>query len=89
MPRRSLKSPCLDCGVDTRKIEEFYMILPELWLTAVPDEDHTMNKFLCIGCLEHRLGRKLCTSDFPAHIPLNFPERDGMSDRLKNRIITQ
>jgi len=86
MLKGTIKCDCIDCSVDTRKINEFYMVHRELWLTAVPDEDNAMTKFLCIGCLERRLGRKLIALDFQANVPLNWPGIRTMSDRLLSRI---
>jgi hypothetical protein len=50
-----LAAPCADCGADTfEDNHEYYMISDDLWQTAGADEG-----FLCIGCLETRLGRQL------------------------------
>jgi hypothetical protein len=54
---------CADCGVDTCPVEtgsraESFMVHDEIW-AAAGDEDH-----LCVGCLEHRLGRQLTPGDF-------------------------
>ncbi len=45
------------------------MVRPEIWTAAV-GEDST--GFLCIGCLEVRLGRPLTAADFTA-APVNLP----------------
>ena len=50
--------PCKDCGVNT-KDSEFYMVCDKIWEQVQGGED-----YLCIGCLEKRLGRKLTRSDF-------------------------
>ena len=47
---------CLDCGVDTIAIDEYYMVTHELWANS--------DGMLCIGCLEKRLGRELTPDDF-------------------------
>jgi len=57
---------CEDCGVNTSKIEEYYMVLDEVWLSVCED----VYGMLCIGCLEERLGRRLMTADF-TDCPLN------------------
>jgi hypothetical protein len=44
--------------------------------------------FLCIKCLEDRLGRELTRADLEIDNPLNQPER-GLSDRLRNRLAIQ
>jgi hypothetical protein len=51
---------CLDCGVDTRAIDEYYIVTHELWARANPDGAG----MLCVGCLEKRLGRELTPDDF-------------------------
>lgn len=65
---------CNDCGVDTapmrkRKLGrwetgrwEWYSVHSSVWAQAGM-EPH--GGFLCIGCLETRLGRQLCQDDFP------------------------
>jgi hypothetical protein len=60
-------APCGDCGVDTLAPAtsppsgraEYYMIHDHLWATA-----GGIQGFLCIGCLEIRLGRQLTAADF-------------------------
>jgi hypothetical protein len=46
---------CLDCGVNTGTIGEYYILRDEVWLAAVPRR-HGM---LCLGCVEARLHRRL------------------------------
>lgn len=78
--------PCKDCGVNThrhRGIREYYMVTTQVWCEA-----HKPNKpeagFLCIGCLEKRLGRELNAQDFdPAPINYIFTQ----SIRLKDRVL--
>ena len=64
--------PCADCGFDTIVVE-YYMVHDHVWAAAGmgPDED---SGFLCIGCLERRLGRPLIGGDFPPHLPINWPD---------------
>jgi hypothetical protein len=71
---------------------EYYMVTDGVWkaagmLTSMVT-DHEGN-FLCIGCLELRIGRELCARDFtdckvnaPDH-PCNTPR---LRDRLNNRL---
>lgn len=71
------KCPCADCETDTADLGEWYMLKPEIWQAA------GMTKgFLCIGCVEQRLERKLTPTDFP-DAPVNRPSK---SDRLLNRL---
>lgn len=71
---------CMDCGVDTSKTHEYYMVHDEIWLFVNPG-DYGM---LCIGCLEERLGRELTPYDF-TDAPVNSEDWIH-SDRLKSRI---
>lgn len=72
---------CRVCGVDTAEIDEYYMIQFDLWQTVVPKEHQ--KKYLCIGCLEGYLGRKLVSEDF-IEAYINY-DRSG-SDRLMDRL---
>jgi hypothetical protein len=77
---------CMDCGVDTNEIREYFMVTNRIWMKYVPER----KGFLCIGCLETRMGRTLDAKDFPAHLPINNPH--GLffphSDRLMARLTT-
>jgi hypothetical protein len=53
---------CMDCGVDTVKAGEHYMLVDNVWF-SITESDRGM---LCIACLENRLGRKLNPNDFNA-----------------------
>ena len=72
---------CLDCRVDTGKINEHYFINTEDWIKVVGSKIG----MLCIGCLENRLGRTLTSSDFPP-VHINNPRLYSMSSRLLSRI---
>lgn len=52
-------APCKDCGVKTVEIGEYYNVYNDVWNEADGGQG-----FLCIGCLENRLGRKLNPDDF-------------------------
>lgn len=73
---------CLDCGVDTFHIAEYYMVQDVLWDEVNPD----VEGMLCIGCLEKRLGRILQPSDFPSSVPLNADTSRRRSFRLSSRM---
>ena len=51
---------CHDCNVDTAEIHEYYMVENSLWREA-----GSVDGFLCISCLESRIGRELTHDDFP------------------------
>ena len=60
---------CQDCGRDTTPDElagwEWYLVRDELWAEA-----GNPSGFLCVGCLERRLGRALRPDDF-SDAPVN------------------
>lgn len=73
---------CMDCGVDTGKIGEHYMLVDSTW-NAIHDSNKGM---LCIGHVESRLGRKLVPSDFnDSHVNKPFPGK-FFSNRLQSRL---
>ena len=80
---------CQDCGVDTTPCTgkrgcrhkgkwEHYMVTKALWEQAGMDSG-----FLCIGCLERRIGRRLTPADFP-DLPINYPD-PWDTERLASR----
>lgn len=76
------KMPCHDCGVDTHIRNEYYMVYNDIWETVAKDVGLG---FLCIGCLEKRLKRKLNSADF-THWPVNSYPRNCYSIRLWRRL---
>lgn len=72
---------CMDCGVDTRAIEEYYMLHDHVWREANPD----IEGILCVGCVEQRLGRKLAAADFTDK-KINVTARHSGSARLTDRL---
>ena len=66
-----MNAPCKDCGVETLPVDgrraEWYMVKPDVWADA-----GMTTGFLCIGCLETRLGRQLTREDF-TDCPVNNP----------------
>lgn len=78
-------APCHDCGLDTcppSGTSEWYMVNDDVWASAGIREG-----YLCIGCIETRLGRQLVRGDF------KFPDahdgEDGGDDtpRLRSRLV--
>jgi len=64
MPRRRLLE-CYDCRVDTSNatgIGHYYMLDDEVWQRATRDTARI--RWLCLDCLEARLGRPLRSTDF-------------------------
>lgn len=83
-----MPSPCLDCRVDTAPDHnsdwEWYMVKDEVWAEAGLRADRKSHgEFLCIGCLESRLGRELTPEDFGPE-PVNAPAPCD-SERLNRR----
>ena len=86
---------CLDCGLPTWQPQaksEWYMVRDQIWQASgaptrkviVPGEP---GFYLCIGCLEIRLGRRLFAGDFTA-TPVNMV-RAGNSDRMNDRLVRE
>ena len=51
---------CQDCGCDTIRTNNWYMVRDSVWLRAMP----CRAGILCIPCLEWRLGQPLVPADF-------------------------
>lgn len=79
---------CIDCGVDTFVTREWYMVHDALWQSVITSEDPVTRVFLCVLCLEDRLGRQLCSSDFmdPAEAKINRHEIGRKNERLLSRL---
>lgn len=75
---------CLDCGVDTLEIRDWYMLQLEVWQKVITSKDPIARRFLCILCLEKRLGRTLEAADF-VDAPINKPN-PKMSALLMSRV---
>jgi hypothetical protein len=86
-PRRAF--PCKDCGVDTmppRGKAEWYVVHDEVWQAAgMQDDLGKQAGFLCIGCLETRIGRILTPADF-IDAPINDLNDGRSSGRLISRL---
>lgn len=78
---------CADCGASTLHGHEYYMLRTKVW-AATRVRKRAM---LCVGCVEHRLGRLLRPDDF-ADVPLTHLLREGLwkaSSRLLSRLTSQ
>jgi hypothetical protein len=92
---RNMRAWCGGCGVDTGwdGLGEWYTVTDSVWEQAWPGtslakatrHDAKERYFLCVGCLEQKLGRKLTSSDFVAGNCLNNPS-DKWSERLIDRL---
>jgi hypothetical protein len=86
--KRHEEARCNDCGVITtpRPPEdgnwEWYMVTDEIWAEAGMSDYNS--GFLCIGCLEQRLGRTLTRDDFHKSSGINFSSALA-SPRLQDR----
>jgi hypothetical protein len=86
----ALSSHCKDCGMDTtpctgkrgrrhKERWEYYVVHDKLWARA------GMKKgFLCVRCLEKRIGRRLRPKDF-TDVSINDPENLWDTPRLNSR----
>ena len=68
--------PCRDCGIDTSPFE-VYMLHDVVWDATGLGPD---GGYLCIGCCEARLGRRLARADF------DFAAGSLQSARLAERL---
>ncbi len=64
--------------------DEWYSVLDSVWAEA----GMTSDDILCIGCLERRLDRQLCSADFEKAM-LNSPTYGWHSERLIDRLTRQ
>ena len=82
---------CGDCGMDTTPCNadgdliegasEWYMVHDHVWRAGM--ENGGTVDFLCIGCLEQRVGRRLKPSDFWPHWREPRPcHTDRLADRM-------
>jgi hypothetical protein len=74
---------CQDCGVNTLG-DETYWLFGSVWIEAKGDS------FLCVGCIEKRLGRELRPNDFDCiskdAVAVNYDPWFPRSERLKARM---
>lgn len=74
---------CMNCGVNTSEIGEYYMLRDEVWHKVVPD----VLGMLCIECVEGALRRKLRPRDFdPAWKTALLKQTRASSDLLLARV---
>jgi hypothetical protein len=73
--------PCNDCATPTMQ-SEYYMVNDAIWRAATKSQ---RVHFLCIGCLEGRLGRELTAADFTG-CQLNTAPEQPRSARLRARL---
>jgi hypothetical protein len=80
---REIAFRCMDCAVDTQDIHEYYTLHNHVWYDIT---SHTCGRgMLCLGCVEHRLGRTLVPEDFQAGVPINegyWPRSERFVDRI-------
>jgi hypothetical protein len=62
---------CMDCEKHISEFNEYYMVHEWIWNSVVINDE--VYRYLCIGCLESRLGRQLRPDDFTGY-PVNSPE---------------
>lgn len=75
---------CMGCGLDIDRLAEYaYMVRDSIWFSVA----ETKHGYLCIGCLEKRLGRRLVVEDF-SDVLINKLDRWRKSMRLRSRLGT-
>jgi hypothetical protein len=75
-------SPCSGCGLNVSHLgEASYMVLDDVWQAAGNPDG-----YLCVGCLEDRLGRRLGPGDFNHDVPYTSDAGFRRSVRLTSRI---
>ena len=82
-------SLCLDCSavvLDEDGGGEWFMVDDDVWNAVMPDDPGDMTWFLCIGCLEQRLGRQLTSADFTDAIANAMSLLVSSTDRLVDRL---
>jgi hypothetical protein len=89
--RDDYRSPCRDCGTDTTPFDEsgepmlgsweWYGVRAEIWRAA---KMKPRGGYLCIGCLERRLRRRLTRADFKAPDDITDLETPRLIDRMTN-----
>lgn len=60
------------------------MLRDDVWAAAAGDLADTYGVMLCVGCVEHRLRRRLTPEDFNWSLGINSPSRMA-TDRLADR----
>lgn len=85
------RHPCMDCLQPTWRTglpSEWYMVHDYIWAEAGAPTRDVMTRepghYLCIACLERRLGRQLTAADFPPY-PVNQPSTRN-TNRLNDRL---
>lgn len=73
------KHDCVDCHTDSTT--ERYMVHDHVWAAA----GMCPFGFLCVGCIEQRLGRRLHAADF-LNVGLNHDPKYERSARLVDRL---
>jgi hypothetical protein len=72
---------CVDCGVDTIAINEYYELNDTVWAQGRLSE----TVLACLGCVERRIGRELRRADF-LKCPLNDEPSGRRLARLRDRL---
>jgi len=83
-------SYCGDCGANVALLGEWCMLEDAIWQHATRN---TPALFLCVGCLEERLERRLTPDDFNRAAPANLTREedidaliDAVPERLRERL---
>lgn len=75
---------CADCDVNVGEIREYaYAVHSSIWEKSGAGDGSST--YLCVGCLENRLGRELVPDDFDM-VAINNRRPAQQSERLQSRI---
>lgn len=78
---------CRDCRVHTTRLNEYYMVMDEVWAEAGCSTQFGWG-MLCIGCLEGRLGRELTADDFTdCYVNSLWPKSARLIDRHSRKTL--
>lgn len=73
---------CDDCGIDVHSISEWFMLRHEVWPEGA--------KFLCVQCVENRIGRKLEFEDFmPCWGNVRWPFSKRLESRFNRKDVSE
>jgi hypothetical protein len=75
------RGKCVDCRMQTLGAE-YYIVTDAVWLASGLGK---RDGYLCIDCLETRIGRELVCADF-VNCEVNTNPEFPRSDRLKQRL---
>jgi hypothetical protein len=86
--KRTYCTACGECVLDEDGAGEWYMVTADVWEAVMPNDPGDMTLFLCVECLEERLGRRLTSGDFTDAVVNAMNLVDDSRGRLFDRLTT-